>query len=202
MKRESWNRRYAAVDLVWGRGPNLFLEAELLDMDPQGRALDLACGEGRNAIWLARRGWKVTAVDFSEVAVEKGRLLAVDSRVEVEWIVADVTRWPAPEEAFALAVVLYLQVSAEDRRSVVDSAVSALAPGGKLLMIGHARRNLDDGVGGPLDPELLWEPRELAAEVAAAGAVVTFSEERSRRVDSESGSSFAIDTVLESRRIR
>lgn len=190
------------MDLVWGRGPNLFLEAELLDMDPQGRALDLACGEGRNAIWLARRGWKVTAVDFSEVAVGKARLLAVDSGVEVEWIVADVTRWPAPEEAFALAVVLYLQVSAEDRRSVVDSAVSALAPGGKLLMIGHARRNLDDGVGGPLDPELLWEPRELAAEVAAAGAVVTFSEERSRRVDSESGSSFAIDTVLESRRIR
>ena len=71
MDADGWNRRYAEKELVWSAGPNRFLAAEAADLAP-GRALDLACGEGRNALWLAEQGWRVTAVDFSGVAVEKG----------------------------------------------------------------------------------------------------------------------------------
>ena len=82
-KRESWNKRYGATDLVWGAEPNRFVEEALRDVEPRGRALDVACGEGRNAIWLAERGWRTTAVDFSGVAIERGRKLAARRGLEV-----------------------------------------------------------------------------------------------------------------------
>ena len=91
MDRAAWDARYSEKDLVWGAEPNRFVETELGGREPGGRALDLACGEGRNSIWLAKRGWEVTAVDFSVVAVERGRKLAAQQGVEVEWVAADAT---------------------------------------------------------------------------------------------------------------
>jgi 2-polyprenyl-3-methyl-5-hydroxy-6-metoxy-1,4-benzoquinol methylase len=67
--REDWNARYAASELLWTAEPNRLFAAEIAGLEP-GRALDLACGEGRNAVWLAEQGWRVTAVDFSDVALE------------------------------------------------------------------------------------------------------------------------------------
>ena len=199
MNRETWDKRYAAVDLVWGKEPNRFLEAELRDCEVGGRALDLACGEGRNAIWLAGRGWQVTAVDFSTVAIERARRLASEAGVDVEWIVDDVVTWRAQKGTFELVVVLYYQVSPAYRIRTLRSAVASLSPGGELLMIGHARRNLSDGVGGPMDPTLLWEPEELAAEVEEAGASVFLAEHRRRPVQGEDGTQDAIDTILRGR---
>ena len=196
MQREAWDRRYAPVDLVWGREPNRFLEVEIRDHEVGGRALDLACGEGRNAIWLAGQGWQVTGVDFSTVAIERARRLAAEAGVEAEWIVVDVVTWRAQKGTFELVVVLYFQVSPADRIRTLRSAVASLSPGGELLMIGHARRNLSDGVGGPMDPTLLWEPAELAAEVEQAGASVLLAEHRRRPVQGENGTRDAIDTIL------
>ena len=89
-----WDARYAATELVWSVTPNQFVAAELADLPP-GRAVDLAAGEGRNAIWLASRGWDVTAVDFSQVALDKGRRLAESQRLagSVTWVCADATTW-------------------------------------------------------------------------------------------------------------
>lgn len=196
MNHETWDKRYAAVDLVWGKEPNRFLEAELRDREVGGRALDLACGEGRNAIWLAGQGWQVTGVDFSTVAIERARRLAAEAGVEVKWILDDVVTWRAEKGTFELVVVLYFQVSPADRIRMLRSAVASLSPGGELLMIGHARRNLSDGVGGPRDPTLLWEPEELAAEVEQAGASVLLVEHRRRPVQGEDGTRDAIDTFL------
>lgn len=88
MDREDWNRRYAGRELVWTSTPNRFLVAETAGLAP-GRLLDLACGEGRNAVWFAERGWRATGVDFSEVALEKARALAAERGVEAEWRQAD-----------------------------------------------------------------------------------------------------------------
>ena len=85
MDAEAWNERYRTSELMWSAGPNQFVEAELADLAP-GRAVDLAAGEGRNAIWLARRGWQVTAVDFSQVALDKGRAIAGD--LPIAWVCA------------------------------------------------------------------------------------------------------------------
>ena len=200
MDRKAWNQRYRSVDLVWGTEPNRFVAEALGGREPAGRALDLACGEGRNAIWLARRGWRVTGVDLSDVAIERARKLAAAEGVEAEWVCADLTSYEPDPEAFALVVISYLQVPETTRRVVLARAAAALAPGGELFMIGHARRNLTEGVGGPRDPAVLWDPDEIRAELEGAGFGVERCEEVIRRVEGEGEAQEAIDVLAEAKR--
>jgi SAM-dependent methyltransferase len=195
-RRERWNARYAAEELVWGAAPNRFLEDEFGEVPARGRALDLACGEGRNAIWLATRGWEVTAVDYSDVAIERARELAASRGVGVEWVCADASRWEPDARSFQLVVVLYLQVPAEERRRVLERAASALAPGGVLLMIGHALRNLAEGVGGPRDSAVLWDPDEVSAELTTLGLRIERAEHLSRPVETPEGEAEALDVLI------
>jgi SAM-dependent methyltransferase len=199
MDRKAWNQRYRSVDLVWGTEPNRFVAEALGGREPAGRALDLACGEGRNAIWLARRGWRVTGVDLSDVAIERARKLAAAEGVEAEWVCADLTSYEPDPEAFALVVISYLQVPEDARRSVLSHAASALAPGGELFMIGHARRNLTEGVGGPRDPAVLWDPDEIRGDLQAAGLRVERCEEVPRAVNGGDGVLEAIDVLAAAR---
>lgn len=151
---EAWDERYRATELLWSSGPNLWVEKRLADAKP-GRGLDLASGEGRNAIWLAQLGWDMTAVDFSGVAIERGRGLSD----EIEFIEADVLTWE-PDEGrgdFDLVLIAYLQLEAEPLSDVVRRATTWVAPGGELFMVGHDITNLDEGVGGPQVPEILWD---------------------------------------------
>lgn len=157
MDASAWDRRYADSDLLWSAEPNRFVAAELADLQP-GRAVDLAAGEGRNAIWLASRGWRTTAVDFSAVAVDKGRRLAEAAGVEVDWIVADLLDHIPEPAGFDLVVVAYLQLPPEQLGTALTRAARAVAPGGVLLMVGHDVQNLTDGTGGPQDPEVLYTP--------------------------------------------
>jgi 2-polyprenyl-3-methyl-5-hydroxy-6-metoxy-1,4-benzoquinol methylase len=200
MDRTDWNERYAAEELLWGAEPNRFVEEELHDVPARGRALDLACGEGRNAIWLAKLGWVVTAVDYSEVAIERGRRLAAEQHVDVEWIEADVSGFVPEAGAFQLVVIAYLQVPETSRRTVLAHAASALGPGGILFMVGHARLNLIEGVGGPRQPGVLWEPSEIRREVAALGLSIQRVEHVCRPVETAQGIKDAIDTVLRAER--
>ena len=110
--REDWNARYAQKELVWTAEPNRLFAAEVGSLQP-GRALDVACGEGRNAVWLAERGWRVTAVDFSDVALAKAAELATARGVDVEWLLDDVVAYETPP-VFDLVAVLYLQLPADE----------------------------------------------------------------------------------------
>src|SRR4051812_39588024 len=141
MDATAWNARYAEKELVWSAGPNRFLVSEVADLPP-GRALDLACGEGRNAIWLAEQGWQVTAVDFAEVAIEKARVIAAKRGVDVDLRVADLLAFEPPEQAFDLVIVFYLQLVADELRPIVERAGRAVAPGGTFLLVGHDSLNL------------------------------------------------------------
>ena len=196
-RRQRWNERYASADLVWGVEPNGLLVAALEDADLDDPIIDLACGEGRNAIWLASRGRRVTAVDFSDVAIDRARRLASERGVDVEFVCEDVTEWVPEAGAYRGAIILYLQLPGADRRRALAHAARALAPGGELLMIGPARENLEHGVGGPQDPEVLWDPDELAAELEALGLIVTRAEQLIRPVEGEGD---AIDTLLRAHR--
>jgi len=177
----AWDERYAASELVWSAGPNQFVAAELADLPP-GRALDLAAGEGRNAIWLARRGWTVTAVDFSRVGLEKGRTLAGDT--PVRWVCADATRWDEPA-AYDLVVLAYLQLAADERRAAVRAGWASLVPGGTFLLVAHDSTNLTEGTGGPQDPDVLMTAEDVLDDLAAAGAAVEVV--RAERVAREVG---------------
>jgi SAM-dependent methyltransferase len=164
MRREDWDRRYAAVENLWAAKPNRFLVAEVSELTP-GRALDLASGEGQNAIWLAGIGWDATGVDYSEVAVAKARARAERDGVEARFVRADLVSYVPERGAFDLVLLLYLHIPPEDRRTVLARAADALAPGGTFLLIGHDLTNMTDGVGGPSDPSIHVTPDEIAAEL-------------------------------------
>jgi SAM-dependent methyltransferase len=164
VKREDWNRRYAEIDSLWSLTPNRLLVAEVTDLR-QGKALDLACGEGRNAIWLAERGWRVTAVDYAEIAIEKAHRRAAEEHVEVDFRVQDLLAFEPEQRAYDLVVVLYLQIPAVERRQVLAMAAEAVAPAGTLLFVGHDLLNATEGVGGPSDPSVLYTPDDIVAEL-------------------------------------
>jgi SAM-dependent methyltransferase len=200
MDAAEWDDRYRTTELIWTAEPNRFLVEQVTDLGP-GRALDLGCGEGRNAVWLAQRGFDVTAIDFSAVAIEKASQLAQERRVHVDWIVADVTA-TLPEGPFDLAVVLYLHLREPTFTSLLTRVCGALAPGGTLLVIGHHVDNLTDGVGGPQDRDVLHDHRVIAGSVAAdpAMSVVTAARvERPVVVDDEQ--KYAIDSLVRATRV-
>lgn len=195
MDSAAWDARYAsAPDLVWTGEPNRFAVEELADLPP-GRALDLAAGEGRNAVWLAARGWDVTAVDFSPVAVDKGRRLADSRGVRVEWVTADLLEYAPPAEAFDAVLMAYLHLPAQDRAVVLARAAGALAPGGVLVVIGHDLTNLTEGIGGPQDPAILLSPEAVVAGLP--GLRIRRAERARRPVTTEDGRRVdAVDTVV------
>ena len=182
MDAAEWDRRYAAVELAWSLEPNGSVAAEISGLPP-GRAVDLACGEGRNAIWLARRGWEVTAIDFSGVAVERGRGLA--GGLPVTWVVADVLTAPLPEAD--LVVVAYLHLPAGQRRAAVRRAWRALTPGGTLLLVAHDTTNLPEGTGGPRDPEVLYTAEDVLGDLADQDLDVVRAERVARVVPQQDG---------------
>jgi SAM-dependent methyltransferase len=198
---DAWDERYAATELVWSADANQFLVAEVEAMAP-GRALDVACGEGRNALWLAERGWTVTGVDFSAVAIAKAARLAEGRQLEVEWVTADLLAWRPPEAAFDLVIVFYLQLAAPARGRVLRGAASAVADGGTLLYVAHDLENLTAGTGGPQDPAVLATADDVAAELVDAGLEIERAGQVRRAVGAVPGEDArtAIDTLVRAHR--
>jgi len=164
-RRALWDERHAARQPIESFEPDPTLVDEIGSLRP-GRALDLGAGDGRNAIWLAIQGWQVTAVDFSQVALDRGRALATASGVRVEWQLADLLEWAPGASRFDLVTLFFIHLPSDERRDVYARAAAAVAPGGTLLIVGHDRTNLVDGVGGPQDPTVLFTPGEVAADLA------------------------------------
>jgi 2-polyprenyl-3-methyl-5-hydroxy-6-metoxy-1,4-benzoquinol methylase len=198
VEREDWNRKHGEAGPLFGVEPNRFLVAEVEGLEP-GRALDVACGAGRNAVWLADRGWTVTGVDFSDVALANARGLAAERGVEIEWVQADLLSWQPAGHAFDLVAVLYLQLPSEERRLVLGRAADAVAPGGTLLVVGHDLQNLNGGYGGPKDPRVLFTADEVALELP--GLLIEKAERVLRPVETDTGEAQAIDALVRARRL-
>lgn len=199
MDAGDWDERYGARELVWSAEPNQFVVEETADLSP-GRALDLAAGEGRNAIWLAQQGWEVTAVDFSPIGIAKGRRIADAAGVEVTWVVADATTWQPPPRSFDLALVAYLQLPPDERRAAHRRAADAVADGGTLLVVGHDRDNLELGFGGPPDREVLLDVDGVVADLEGTGLAIVAAGQVERVVDTDGGTRTAIDCLVRARR--
>jgi SAM-dependent methyltransferase len=198
MRSQDWDRRHAATALVRSTKPSRFLVAEVGGL-PAGRALDLACGEGRNAIWLAERGWQVTGVDFSQVGLEKARRLAAKRGVEVIWVRADLLDHQPVDGAYDLVVFPYPHLPAARRREVLKKAAAALASGGTLLMVGHDRLNLAEGHGGPQNLEVLFTAAEIKRELP--GLLIGRAERVQRPVTVDGREVQAIDALVRAKRL-
>lgn len=166
MDRHQWNERYAAQPLLWAVDPGPFLSGELGDR-PAGRALDLGAGEGRTALWLAERGWHVTAVDFSDVALERGRQRVEAAAVPgaVEWVCADLVDFDPTGAAYDLVLLMFIHLPADDRRRLLRLAAATLAPGGAVLVVGYDTTHATAGRGGPRDPAVLFSPVDIVADL-------------------------------------
>jgi SAM-dependent methyltransferase len=188
-KQIDWDARYAADPALWGELPNQFVRARVADAEP-GRAVDLGCGNGRNAVWLARRGWHVGAVDVSAVAIEQAQQRSEGAGVHVAWEVGDALTWQ-PAEPLDLVLVVYLHMEMPELIGLLAKAATWLAPGGRLLYIGHSRTNIERGVGGPSSPEVLAEIADLA------GASAGFRTLALQHLMRETEAGAAIDILLE-----
>lgn len=189
MEREDWNRRWEERGFHCSDDPVGVVADELADLSP-GRALDLGCGSGRTAIWLADRGWSVTGIDFSEAALAVARA----SRPEVDWVLADVREFEPEPGAFDLVLVLYLHLPPDDRREILAGATAALARGGTLVVLGHDVTNIGTGAPGPSRPEVLYTPETIAAEL------VDVTVEKAARVTRPAGEAEAVDTLVVARK--
>jgi len=189
MNSDDWDTRYREAAqsraTVWSLEPNEWVVEVLADMTP-GVAVDLAAGEGRNALWLASLGWQVTAVDFAGVGLAAGAARAEQSGVVVSWRQADATTW-ASAEPVDLVLIAYLQLPRAELARVIRNATSALAPGGTLALIAHDRANT---VGGPQDPDVLTTVADLTD--AATGLDIVDCRQRERVTSNGT----ALDTVL------
>ena len=197
MDADGWNRRYATSELIWTAEPNRLLVEQVDGLQP-GRALDVAAGEGRNSVWLARQGWDVTAIDFSDVGLHKARRLAESAGVTVKLVCADATQ--PISGRYDLVVVLYLQLPAVQRRLAYRNAADAVAPGGTLLIVGHDTTNLTDGVGGPQDPAVLFAAADVAADLDGTGITIVRAEAVPRTVATDDGNRIAIDALVRGER--
>ena len=193
MNSDSWNARYreaaAQADTVWSLEPNAWVAETVASLEP-GTAVDLAAGEGRNALWLASLGWQVTAVDFAAVGLATGAGRAERLGLEVDWKKADATTWRSPEPV-DLVVIAYLQLPADELATAIGNAAASLAPGGRLVLIGHDRDNLERGVGGPQDPAVLLTVDEL--RTAASGLEIVECRQYERQT---ADGRTAIDAIL------
>jgi SAM-dependent methyltransferase len=166
MGEDFWNERYRSQERIWSGRPNRHLVAEAAGLEP-GRALDVGSGEGADAIWLAERGWRVTALDISTVALDRGAAHARERGGEVPgritWKRADVTRWSPDEDAFELVTSQFMHLRERWRARFFAALASAVAPGGELLVVAHHPRDLEEGVPRPPDPDLFYTGDEVAA---------------------------------------
>lgn len=193
MRSQDWDEKFGASEFLFTARPNQTVVDETTGLKP-GTALDVACGQGRNAVWLAEQGWDVTAVDFSGVGLDRARRLAEARGVDVTYIEADVVMWQPPERAFDLVLISYLQLPWLEFRTALTGAVNALAPGGTLLIVGHDVDNIERGYGGPQEPAVLYDAQRIAAELT--GLNVATAQQVNRVVDTDIGPMTAIDTLV------
>ena len=160
----AWDARYGRDELLWTPDANPILASELDGVAP-GRALDLGAGEGRNSLMLARRGWAVTAVGFSEVALTKGRRRAEAEGLAVRWVAGDITTVRPPRGSLDLVLLSFVHLEPRLRRRVLRRAARSLRPGGSVVVVGYDPSNLGDGWRGPQDPVRLFTPDDVLADL-------------------------------------
>jgi thioredoxin reductase/SAM-dependent methyltransferase len=200
---ETWEERYRAEPAVWSGRPNAQLVAEASALTP-GSALDVGCGEGGDALWLAARGWQVTAVDFATAALDRGAeraaALGADVAARIRWVHADVTGW-APDVRFDLVSAQFMHLPGEPRRALFTRLAAAVAPGGTLLVVGHHHSDLETSAHRVHVPDMFFTAEEVADSLDGGQWDVLVTEARPRTAGEHEGAGITVrDAVLRARR--
>lgn len=197
--REYWDDRYRSAERIWSGHVNPQLAAVAADLRP-GVALDAGSGEGGDAIWLAERGWQVTALDVSAVARERATARAAELGAEVagriSWQLGDVLTWdPAPQQ-FDLVSAQFLHLPGLERESVHRRLAAAVRPGGTLLIVGHHPSDLETTVRRPRIPDLMVTAEQMATNLDASEWDISTSSPEREATDADGQTVVIRDAVL------
>ncbi|MFF1374956.1 class I SAM-dependent methyltransferase [Streptomyces sp. NPDC058308] len=198
MDAQHWDDMYRSRDHVFSGEPNPVLVSEIAALTP-GQALDVGCGEGADALWLARRGWQVTAVDISATALRRAAAAAPGRQARVAWARADLTVTPPPAHSFDLVSLQYFPLRRQPGHTALYRLLDAVAPGGTLLLTTHARTDLTPS--GDFDPADYYQPDDIAPLLAPTWNVLV-NETRPRTGPAPAGTHHTHDTVLRAVRQR
>ena len=168
-----WDAKFADKDYLYGTRPNAWVVDQAYRLNPASRVLCVADGEGRNGVWLAGQGHRVTSVDFSPRAIQKATALALQRGVALKTVCADLLTWDWPAEGFDAVVLAFFHLPASGRQRVLAGIGRTLRPGGVLIGEGFSIHQIGRPSGGPRDLALLYDPDVLADELAAAGLTAT-----------------------------
>lgn len=194
-----WDEWYAGAEPIWSGRPNGALVAEAEHLRP-GRALDVGCGEGADAVWLALCGWNVTALDVSRVALERARAAAADAGVSVTWLRAGLLEALPQAGGFDLVSVQYPALRRTPGNDVERALLAAVAPGGILLVVFHADVDAEELKARGIDPED-YVGRDQVAALLDDGWQVEADERRPRSIAGGSAGGHTHDWVLKARRL-
>jgi SAM-dependent methyltransferase len=199
-----WNERYSSAAALWSGNPNRYLVSEASDLRP-GTALDVGCGEGADALWLAGRGWRVTGVDVSTVALGRAARHAAQAGPgiadRIGWLHTDLIGWDPGQDRYDLVSSQYLHLPPGVREALLRALAGAVAPGGSLLVVGHHPSDLQTTMRRPQMPELLFTGEDIAAVLDPHGWKVVTDEAPQRSVTDPEGRPVVIrDTVFRARR--
>ncbi len=203
--QEFWDERYGGREPVWSGCPNPQLVAQASALAP-GTALDVGCGEGADAIWLAERGWTVTGLDVSPVGLKRAAGHAVEAgqaiAARIEWLRADLFAEDVePFGAYELVNSQYLHLPPEVRERGLGRLAAAVAPGGSLLMVSHHPSDLEIPGLRPNVPELFYTASELAVGLDRGRWEIVVAAAPERSVNGPNGHPVSVhDTVLHARR--
>ncbi|HEU5484371.1 MAG TPA: class I SAM-dependent methyltransferase [Microlunatus sp.] len=199
MIEHEWDERYAESDRIWSGLPNQALVAEVASLQP-GRVLDVGCGEGADAVWLAGQGWQVTALDVSQVALDRARQHARDAGVDVRWLHTGLVGAALRADGFDLVSAQYPALPHTDDHAAEHALLAAVAPGGTLLVV-HHDVDADHARSGGFDPADYVSPTDVVAQLDESWQLEVH-EVRPRHVTSGAGAHHTHDVVVRARRVR
>jgi SAM-dependent methyltransferase len=189
---------YARDEPVWSGEPNGALIDEIADAEP-GRALDVGCGEGADAVWLAQRGWQVTALDVAAAALERAEQHAVEAGVDVRWLHRGLLEARLESESFDLVSAQYPALLHTAGDAAIRALLSLVAPGGTLLVVHHADIDVDEARAHGFDPSLYVSPEDVRLSLDENWDVLV-NERRPRNIRGGAGAHHSHDLVLKARR--
>jgi SAM-dependent methyltransferase len=195
-----WDERYAGSDRFWSGSPNGALVAETEGLPP-GRALDVGCGEGADAVWLALRSWDVTALDVSRVALDRAQTAAEHAGASVRWLHAGLLEAPLPADGFDLVSAQYPALLLTSGNEAARALLAAVAPGGTLLVVHHADSDAEQARSHGFDPADYVGHDDVVALLGDEWQIET-DERRPRNVQGGGGAHHTHDLVLKVRRLR
>ena len=198
---EFWDQRYSDSETLWSGQPNATLVSETRDLPP-GRALDVGCGEGADALWLAAAGWAVTALDVSRVALERAaRQADLAGSTSVRWLQTGLVEAALPSATFDLVSAQYPALLCTAGNDAERALLDAVAPGGVLLVVHHPAPSPEEAAAHGFDAALYVSPAQVVA-LLDENWLIEVDETRPRHVATGAGAHHTEDVVLRARRLR